>query len=509
MRSLLGWGLAWMLGLSVWGASAPPPVAREFRGMWIATVGNVDWPSKPGLPVAQQQEELRQLLDSAVRLRFNVVVFQVRTACDALYNSPLEPWSEYLTGRMGQAPKPAWDPLQFAVAEAHTRGLELHAWFNPFRARYHQSVSPPCSTHVSIAHPEWLHRFGRYLWLDPGNPEVREYSLRVILDVARRYDVDGIHIDDYFYPYPEMVPGTSTPATFNDDASFKTYRDRGGRLEREDWRRDSVNQFVQQLNDRLHQLKPWLKFGVSPFGIWRPMYPIGIKGLDSYATLFADSRRWLRSGWADYFAPQLYWPTGRREQDYSRLLEWWATENAQQRLMISGLASANIGKDRPATDISRQVRLRRSQPATHGVLFWNASSLKNNLGGIANELANDLFHEAALVPETPWLGQERPPAPSLGVSTLRGGKGLDLKWHPSGAEAVSRWVLQYRYGDQWNVVLLSATSRRWALDFPISRGIPDEVWLRPVGRTGMLGGPAVWSRPAPPSPRREGVHRRG
>lgn len=477
--------------------------------MWIATVGNVDWPSKPGLPVAQQQEELRQVLDTAKRLNFNVVVFQVRTACDVLYESSLEPWSEYLTGRMGQAPRPFWDPLKFAVAEAHARGLELHAWFNPYRARYHQSISPTCASHVSISHPEWIHRYGRYLWMDPGNPAVREYSLKVILDVARRYDVDGIHIDDYFYPYPENLPGTTTPAVFDDDSNFKAYRARGGRLDREDWRRESVDLFVQQLNERLHALKPWLKFGISPFGIWRPGFPSGIRGLDSYATLYADARRWLRGGWADYFAPQLYWPTGRREQDFGRLLEWWAGENTQGRLLISGLATANIGKDRTADDISHQVRQRRAQSGTHGELFWNASSLLGNLGGVATDLSRELFREPALLPEMSWLHRERPGQPSLSVSTARNGKALELKWRPSGNETVQQWVLQYRRGERWQASFLPGTDRRCVVELPKSEGVLDEVWLRPVGRVGGLGVPAVWSRPAPAPPKSTWQHRRG
>lgn len=496
--------VALYLGLNLRAEMPPPPVPREFRGMWIATVGNVDWPSKPGLPVAQQQEELRQLMNTAKRQQLNVVVFQVRTACDALYESQYEPWSEYLTGKMGQAPRPLWDPLKFAITEAHARGLELHAWFNPYRARYHQSISPPSPSHVSIAHPEWLHSYGRYLWLDPGNPAVREHSIKVILDVLRRYDVDGIHMDDYFYPYPETVPGSNTPAIFNDQVSFDRYRKGGGRLEREDWRRDNVNQFVQQLNQRIHGLKPWVKFGISPFGIWRPTFPVGIKGLDAYTILYADSRRWLRSGWADYFAPQLYWPMGRREQDYVRLLEWWAGENTQGRVLISGIASANVGKDRTGEDVIQQVRYRRAQTGTHGVIFWNASSVRSNLGGFGSGLLRDLFQEPALVPETPWLGREFPASPSLEVSSLRGGKGLALKWHPSGGIQVRQWVLQVRNGDRWQLEIIAGVVRNWNIDFLRQGGIPDEIWLRPVGRTGSLGSPSIWKRPASLTPRKTG-----
>jgi len=239
--------------------------------VWIATVGNIDWPSKPGLPVAQQQAELRGLLDDARKLNLNVVILQVRPGCDALYASRFEPWSEYLSGRMGQAPSPKWDPLQFACDEAHARGLELHAWVNPFRARYQEARSPISADHVSRTHPGWVVNYGSYLWLDPGLPEARDWSLRVITDIVRRYDVDGLHIDDYFYPYPEKDGAVLIP--FPDDASYARYRRDGGRLERDDWRRGNVDGFVERLDAAVHAEKPWVKFGISPFGIWRPGSP--------------------------------------------------------------------------------------------------------------------------------------------------------------------------------------------------------------------------------------------
>lgn len=507
MTRVLGIGLALLLTMSASTATPPPPVPREFRGLWVATVGNIDWPSKPGLSVAQQQEEMRQLMDGARRLQLNVVVFQVRTSCDALFDSPFEPWSEYLSGRMGVPPRPAWDPLSFAISEAHARGLELHAWFNPFRARYHQALSPISPSHVSRIHPEWIRRFGRYLWLDPGDPAVRDYALKVILDVARRYDVDGIHLDDYFYPYPEVVPGTSTPATFNDEATFHIYRNGGGRLERDDWRRENVNQFVQRLNERLHSIKPWIKFGISPFGIWRPKSPAGIKGLDAYATLFADSRRWLQAGWADYFAPQLYWPSNHREQDYGRLLEWWAGENTQGRLLVSGIASASVGKDRTSDDVIQQVRTRRTQLGTHGVLFWNASSLRNNLGGVATDLRREFHDESALPPELPWLGIQPPAIPGLSLSTARGGKGVELRWKPTGQVPVSLWTLQVRFGEQWRTDVIPGLTRRWEIDVNRRGKLPDEIWLRPVGRAGGLGNPAIWTRPVLSTPERNSHNR--
>ncbi len=397
----------------------PPELAREFRGLWIATLGNIDWPSRPTLTVAQQQAELRGLLDVAVRHNLNVVLLQVRPSCDALYPSTLEPWSEYLTGRMGQAPAPAWDPLKFACDEAHLRGLELHAWFNPFRARNSQVVSPISPNHVMRQHPDWVVGYGLLQWLDPGIPQARQHVLNVALDIVRRYDIDGIHFDDYFYPYPfRTADGYFLP--FPDNVSYNRYRQSGGRLDRPDWRRDNVNQFVEALYSKAHQLKPWVKVGISPFGIWRPDNPPGIRGLDQFAILNADPRLWLNSGWCDYMAPQLYWPLSKPEQSFDALLRWWISENSMKRLIIPGLNSAKIGDDRPATDIINQIRVARRDRA-NGVIFYSASSLRDNRGGLSAGLNRELFAQPVLVPPTPWLGTNAPPAPELEGSLAKTG----------------------------------------------------------------------------------------
>ena len=292
----------------------PPAVAREFRGVWLASVKNIDWPSRPGLAVAQQKAELLALLDRAKQLQLNAVLLQVRPSCDALYASKLEPWSEYLTGQMGQAPSPFYDPLTFAVEEAHQRGLELHAWFNPYRARHAAALSPVSANHVSRTHPQLVKPYAKSYWLDPGLREVQEHSLNVVKDVAQRYDIDGVHFDDYFYPYPEKDE-KGRPLPFPDWASWKQYQDGGGRLGREDWRRENVNLFIVRVSQSVKAIKPWVKFGIAPFGIWRPGHPSQIRGLDSYDVLYADSRKWLRDGWVDYLAPQLYWGEEKRETD--------------------------------------------------------------------------------------------------------------------------------------------------------------------------------------------------
>jgi uncharacterized lipoprotein YddW (UPF0748 family) len=298
----------------------PPALPREFRGAWVASVGNIDWPSKAGLTTQQQQAELLALLDKAVALRLNAIVLQVRPGCDALYASKLEPWSEYLTGTMGRAPEPSYDPLAFAVTEAHRRGLELHAWFNPFRARHAAAKSPAASNHISKTRPELVRKYGALLWLDPGEAAVHEHSLRVILDVTRRYDVDGVHLDDYFYPYPEKTAAKQV-VPFPDDASWRKYQKSGGKLARDDWRRDNVNRFVQRLYASVKAEKPWVKVGISPFGIWKPGNPPGVRGMDATQEIFADALKWFHAGWVDYFAPQLYWSIDAPEQSFPALLK--------------------------------------------------------------------------------------------------------------------------------------------------------------------------------------------
>ncbi|HEX9938601.1 MAG TPA: family 10 glycosylhydrolase, partial [Longimicrobium sp.] len=309
------------------GADVIPSVRREFRGVWIATVANIDWPSRPGLPADSQRAELIALLDRAQALRLNAIVFQIRPAGDALYRSQLEPWSEYLTGAQGTPPSDGYDPLEFAITESHRRGMQLHAWFNPYRARHMSAKTPEAANHISRTHPEVVKQYGRYLWMDPGEPRVQDHSMAVILDVVRRYDVDGVHIDDYFYPYPERDSATGGNREFPDEASWRRYQAGGGRLSRDDWRRNNVDRFVERMYREVHQVKPWVQVGISPFGIWRPGYPAQITaGLDQYAGLYADARKWLREGWTDYFVPQLYWPIARTGQSYPVLLDWWANE---------------------------------------------------------------------------------------------------------------------------------------------------------------------------------------
>jgi uncharacterized lipoprotein YddW (UPF0748 family) len=477
-----------------------PPVPREFRGVWIATVDNIDWPSKPGLPVDSQKAELLALLDHAARLRLNAVILQVRPAADALYRSTLEPWSVYLTGRNGRAPVPAWDPLAFAVAEAHRRGLELHAWFNPYRARYRGDRGPLSARHVSKTMPAVVKRYGPYLWMDPGEPTVRAHTTKVILDVVRRYDVDGVHIDDYFYPYQERDRrGRIIP--FPDDRSWTRYRRSGGTLDRDAWRRRNVDLLVESLYRDIKKVKPWVKFGVSPFGIWRPGFPASVRGLDAYDALFADSRRWFTEGWLDYFAPQLYWPVGAPQQSYPVLLDWWADQNQRGRHLWPGNGTYKVtdaGSARwPATEVVQQIRLTRDQPGAGGNVHYNMTALVRSIDALADRLATGPYAGPALVPASPWLATKPPPTPS--VSATRNARNLTLRISvPADRTAASStprwWLVRARYGDGWRAQVVDAGTQTVTLaqgsDFIVVTAIDRAGVESPAVRITSGGGAA-------------------
>jgi len=285
-----------------------PQVEREFRAVWIATVDNVDFPTKKGLSAEQQKAELIGALDLAKKLRLNAVIFQVRPMTDAVYRSSLEPWSEFLTGEMGKPQD--LDPLEFLITEAHKRGILVHAWFNPYRA-YHPAAKTISANHVSITKPGIVRQYGRYMWLDPTSREGQKHSIDVIADVVRRYDVDGVHFDDYFYPYAENDSG-GNKIDFPDEVNWQAYLKTGGKLGRDDWRRANVNSFIEAVGREIKRIKPEVVYGISPFGIWQPIPDRDVTGFNAYVELYADARKWLQDGTVDYLSPQLYWETARK-----------------------------------------------------------------------------------------------------------------------------------------------------------------------------------------------------
>jgi len=387
---------------------APPakPPAREFRAAWVATVANIDWPSRKALSSAEQIVEIHALLDRAAALGLNTIILQVRTSADALYPSALEPWSEYLSGTQGQAPEPFYDPLATWVSEAHARGLELHAWFNPYRARQSQARSAAAAGHLSQTRPDWVKRYGDQLWIDPGEPAAAAHTLAVVRDVLQRYDVDGIHIDDYFYPYP-VQDGNKQELDFPDEPSWQRHGQASG-LSRADWRRDNVDRLVQQLYQLVREAgKPWVKLGISPFGLPRPdLRPAGIAGFSQYDKLYADVERWLREGWLDYLAPQLYWPRAQTAQAFEVLLDYWHGQNPLGRHIYPGLFTSRItdkADSWPVDEILGQIALTRARAPGSGHAHFSMVALAQNRRGLADALLAGPYAEPALPPAMPWL----------------------------------------------------------------------------------------------------------
>jgi uncharacterized lipoprotein YddW (UPF0748 family) len=468
----------------------PPPVAREFRAAWITSVWNQDWPSRTGLSAAQQQAEAIRILDRAQQLKLNALLFQVRPMGDALWASPREPWSQFLMGNVGA--DPGYDPLQFWTEEAHRRGLELHAWFNPYRVGSVSTLSYPAQ-HISRVRPEWVLSYGKSRWLDPGQPGVNRYVRGVVEEVVRLYDIDGVHFDDYFYPYSEKDPA-GKPIPFPDAASYRKYLNSGGRLSLADWRRDNVNTLVRDTYRDVKRLKSWVKFGISPFGIWKSGYPAGIRGMSAVDEIYADSRRWLQEGWVDYLTPQLYWPISAPAQSYPVLLKWWSEQNTGKRHLWPGHAVHRIGRpEYTAAEIINQVRMTRAQASTAslssgGVLFgW--STVMQNKGGIAGALQNT-WQTPALVPPSPWLDARAPVAPRL-QSTFDGTSGaLNVSWEGGDREKPHLWILQTQTGGSWNTQILSGATVETQI-VAAAGYWPQSLALSAVDRCGNQSVPVV------------------
>lgn len=421
---------------------------REFRAVWIPTVFNIAWPRKASDTPSKQRHDFIHLLDAYKSSGFNAVIVQVRPCADALYAKSREPWSAFLTGVQGKAPVPLWDPLAFMIREAHLRGLEFHAWINPFR-----SVSSPSSNvspnHISRTHPEWHLTFSNpYKMLNPGLPQVREYVNSVVMDIVRGYDVDGIHFDDYFYPYDGIGS--------QDAEAFVQYH-RGFRSV-EDWRRDNVNQFVKMVYDSIQKEKPWIKFGISPFGVWKTGVPSGIVAADTvpldlygaYSVIYCDAVQWLRDGSVDYLMPQLYWAFGSKK-DYAKLLPWWlqqALSVGSGRHLYSGNAAYRLAdkSNWVPNEVMGQVRFNRSRGA-HGCSLFGSASITNNVKGLRDSLQYNLFRYPALPPLMPWK-DAIPPLPPTSLTLQRLQHQNILQWKapaPARDGDTARYYVVYRF----------------------------------------------------------------
>jgi uncharacterized lipoprotein YddW (UPF0748 family) len=465
---------------------APPPLPREFRAAWVATVDNIDFPSRPGLPAAQLRVELDAIVARAVELKLNALVFQVRPSADALYESKLEPWSEFLVGEQGKRPDGGFDPLAYLIDRCHQRGMQLHAWFNPFRAWHPACKSKPHDSHVTQKAPQLCVTYGKYQWMDPGNPTAAKWSLATIQDVVRRYDVDGVHVDDYFYPYPEAKK------PFPDDASYARYRAGGGRLGRSDWRRKNIDDYVQEMRAMVHADKPHVAVGISPFGVARPGVPKGISaGIDQYEDLAADVVKWLREGWLDYLAPQLYWPIDQKAQAFDVLLKWWHTQNPKQRAIWPGINPGRAldgARNWRPDELADQIALVRGADRFSGHIHFSFKALRKDAPNVALALRDRIYGEPAVAPAMPWLPSPTPQPP---VARVEAGGRATVAWT---ADPDARFVaVQVRERSRWRMLEVVGGNRTQAV---LPEGI-NAVAVTAVGRNGAASKPVALAVPTP------------
>ena len=417
------------------GVSAESP-KQEFRGAWLHTVYQGQYKKQT---TAQNQAYLRNLLDSLQLTGVNAVIFQVRPQADAFYDSKLEPWSRFLTDD-GAKPKPYWDPLQFMVEECHKRGMELHAWLNPYRVTTNAKQTLP-KGHIYHKHPERFVRYDGKLYFNPGLPENREFIGKVVEDIVSRYDIDAIHFDDYFYPYP------AKGKDFDDAAAFAKY---GKGMARDDWRRHNVDLLIEELNTRIKKLKPWVRFGISPFGIWRNK----TSDLQNYDALYADVLLWEEKGWIDYLLPQLYWELDHKAASSRILADWWNENSGHNRHLYIG---QDVERCMSKGELGEKVEISRSRQNVAGNCWWPGYSVTRNSGGVADSLASDLQKDIALVPPSFWLSSTTPAAPTK-VSVEPGGV---IAWQapvPQGKIGdVTRFVI-YRFDSPENIDVKDASA---------------------------------------------------
>lgn len=427
------------------------PNKREFRGAWIQCVNG----QFQGLGTEAMQRTLRYQLDELQKDGVNAIIFQVRAECDALYPSKIEPWSKFLTGKQGVAPLPYWDPLQWMIDECHKRGMELHAWINPYRAKT-KTTAILASNHIAVTHPERVFAYDGLYILNPALPENRTYICKVVDDILTRYDVDGLHIDDYFYPYP--VAGQTIPDQRDYSKTRNEFKSIG------DWRRNNVNLFIKELGEHIHKLKPWVKFGVSPFGIYRnlrsdPRNGSKTNGLQNYDDLYADVIKWVNNGWIDYCVPQLYWEIGNKAADYQELIGWWNRNASHRPLYIGEDVLRTVKFPDPQNPNSHQLpakqRLHQQSKNVQGSVLWYAKAAVDNPANYGTLLRTDYWRSPALQPLMPFIDAKAPNKPKK-VKVKFDKDGYYLTWKaPKGKgwkdEAHRYVVYRFKHGEPINI----------------------------------------------------------
>jgi uncharacterized lipoprotein YddW (UPF0748 family) len=389
----------------VYTANAQPKY--EFRGVWVATVVNIDWPAAGNYDPLKQQADYIRLLDLHQRNGMNAMIVQVRPAADAFYDSPYEPWSQWLTGVQGKAPSPYYDPLEFMIRETHKRGMEFHAWLNPYRAVFDVNSSSIAQNHITRSKPDWFLTYGDKKYFDPGNKDAQRYVTMIVRDIVKRYDVDAIHMDDYFYPY--RISGKEFP----DDAS---YRASGTTLRKDDWRRSNTDSIIQAISQAIKEEKRLVRFGISPFSVWRnkeddPRGSDSKAGQTNYDDLYADILLWLKKGWIDYVTPQLYFEIGHDKVAYEKLLDWWSRNSFGRHVYIGhGIYKANENNaafKRPS-ELPNQIRLLRRYPNVQGSVYYSSKIFERNPNGWNDSLRNNYYKFPALLPPMRWIDNEKP-----------------------------------------------------------------------------------------------------
>lgn len=426
---------------------APPPEdlmpKHEFRAVWVATVYNLDWPSSSKLSVADQQREFVLLLEQHRRIGMNAVIVQIRPSGDAFYASSYEPWSEWLTGYQGKAPQPYYDPLAFMIEETHKRGMEFHAWINPLRAVTSKSNAHVCPEHTSRQHKNWILTYGNSEIFNPGIPAVRQHIVEVIKDIVSRYDVDGIHFDDYFYPYPQPN------LRLHDQFTFKQYPN--GQVNIRDWRRQNINLLVEETSRAIKSLKPRVKLGISPFAVWRNQHhtPLGSPTTafqTTYDDHYADVRLWLERGWIDYVAPQLYQHSRHSHIPYGPTAQWWARNSFGRHLYVGHAMHKVLHDPDPhwhnLREIGDQVRYNRASGLISGSIFYNSKNVLRNRGGLRDTLDINLFRYRAFIPPMPWLDPVRPHSPPS-LTASQENHFIYLRWQPAPPAADGDTAWQY------------------------------------------------------------------
>ena len=453
----------------------------EFRGVWVATVENIDWPSKRGLSNPAQKEEFIALLDRHQKNGMNAIIMQVRPSGDAIYPSTLEPWSEYLMGTQGLPPSPFYDPLEFMIAETHKRGMEFHAWINPYRAVFNVKKSSIAPSHITRIHPEWFLTYGDKKYFNPGLPQVWQHTNRIVRDLVSRYDIDAIHMDDYFYPY--RIAGKEFP-------DEKTYQQYSRGLSKDDWRRSNCDTIVKQLYATIHQIKPGVGFGISPFGIWRnkskdPRGSDTKAGQTNYDDLYADILLWLEKGWVDYIAPQIYWEHDHPLVNYDTLIQWWNKNSYGKNLYIGhGMYKAGTSSAwRDKNEMPYQIKKMRALENTNGSIYFSSSSFNNNINNWNDSLQQNYYQKPALLPSLPWLVQYKVETPVVNKQSTNS---YEIK--VKATSTIKQYAIVENLNNLFTVsILLPPNTKMIQLN---ALGIPKKpnatYWLVAVGKQNQL-----------------------